>query len=985
MQIVMATGAMNFGPHTLTYKSLGGSETAALMLGKALAARGHQVTHFCNLPAPGQPDFVQPGMADDGVVYAPIQAYEQYALVNECDLLIATRDPRLVAMPTQARKKVLWMHDIAVKRGMGKALEQMEFTFDEIWCVSEWHRKQINEAIGYPLKNIVALRNGIVPIDTIQSCRLDNVLLYAARPERGLDNLIKPGGIMDHLPEFKLRVAMYDHFPEHMRSYYEMIFARMKAMPNVEYIGSKTQQELRQEMADATAYIYPTQFEETSCIIARECIEQCLPFLTTKEGALPETLGDCGIFFEEFCEEIAQAWHAARFPNDNNTPFVVPEKGSPEWCALFAEFTRNALKANVLLGSKNRNMLDRNDLYWDGVAEMVEENAEPKAATLFSQLYSLMMDGDVMPAKALLDNYDGEFSPALDAIADELHTMYRFTESEEAMAAYYERIYASKKDTPEGECTFRVDGLLSPRGQAIAQEIAKLPAGSNVFEYGCGAGHVLAPLAKMFPNINFLGCDYSETAVNVIFTGAAEHELPNLRAFVNDGPVKLDIPVDAVICTEVLEHAIKPWELLQTVEALVKPGGRVITTVPFGAWEPISFLRQGHWWERAHIWLIDKATFREMAGEKPNESWLGISVTEDAWKRPIGNLVFAYDADHRPIQPINALAKARRHFARNTTAAAVIAYNNEDTILRMLNSIDQKVQFVQIAMGPSTDNTLEIVQRWFEERQWMYYNIIDVPKIEPWKFGFDDARNASVRGLKRDFPWVLWIDTDEYLSGDFRPYLRNNALNAYLIPQHHFTVEPRGRGAEIDRPARLFRGDGDFIAKGHIHEHFEVPEGGPGRCFLLPNIDIGHTGYVNEQVRKGRFDRNFPFLQWDHETNPDRKLHKFLWFRDRVHLCRFERQRGNIEKAVELAKEAKAYYYAHQSEMSAFGPGMFYALAHMAEINELLGVGVPMEITVKFDDRSAVLQSRFENYSHAESVFKQLLEPEFKERTSRYY
>lgn len=985
MQIVIATGAMNFGPHTLTYKSLGGSETAALMLGKALAERGHQVTHFCNMPEPGQPDFVQLGIADDGVCYMPVGMYEDYAKHNEFDLLIATRDPRIVSFVSQARKKVLWMHDIAVKRGMGRAFEQLEFTFDEVWAVSEWHRQQIHEATGYPLKNIVALRNGIVPIETISAGREAKTLLYAARPERGLDNLIKPGGVMDCLPDYKLRVAMYDHFPEHMRSYYEMIFARMKAMPNVEYVGAKTQQELRQMMADAEAYIYPTQFEETSCIIARECIEQGLPFLTTKEGALPETLGDCGLYFEDFCAEIAASWHAARFPNDNVTPFVAPEKGSVAWCQLFAEFVRNALKANALLADKQYNMLSRMDLYWDGVAEMVEKNAHPTPTTLFSQLYSLMMDGDVMPAKALLDDYTGDLSPALCSLAEELTDMYRFTESEEKMGAYYERIYASKKDTPESETTFRHEGFLTPRGQVIADEIAKLPPGSQVFEYGCGAGHVLAPLAKMFPQHNFLGCDYSQTAVDVINNGAKEHGYTNLAAFVNHGPVSDMVQYDAVICTEVLEHAIKPWELLQTVEGLVKPGGRVITTVPFGAWEPLSFLRKGHWWERAHIWLMDRTTLHEMAGEKPNERWVSFTVAEDPWKRPIGNLCFSYDADHKPMQPIDVLAKAKRHFARNTTAAAIIAYNNEDTILRMLNSIDQQVQFVQIAMGPATDNTLKYIMEWFAERQWMHYNIINVPAIEAYKFGFDDARNASVAGLSRDFDWVLWIDTDEYLSGDFRPYLRRNSLDAYLIPQHHFTVEPRGRGAEIDRPARLFRAQAGYQAKGHIHEHFEVSEGGPGRTFLLPNIDIGHPGYTNEAVRKSRFDRNFPFLQWDHEVNSNRKLHKFLWFRDCVHRMRFEMQRNNTEKAIELAKEAKAYYNAHQDDMGVFGPGMFYSLQHILEINGLLGVGVPMEVTVKFDDRSAALTSRFESYESLEKVFKQLIEPEFRERTSKYY
>jgi hypothetical protein len=58
-------------------------------------------------------------------------------------------------------------------------------------------------------------------------------LIYAARPERGLDNLIQPGGVMDHLPEYHLTVCMYEHFPDHMRGYYEQIRKRMKEMPNV--------------------------------------------------------------------------------------------------------------------------------------------------------------------------------------------------------------------------------------------------------------------------------------------------------------------------------------------------------------------------------------------------------------------------------------------------------------------------------------------------------------------------------------------------------------------------------------------------------------------------------------------------------------------------------------------------------------------------------------------------------------------------------
>jgi glycosyltransferase involved in cell wall biosynthesis len=275
MHVVIAAGGMPFGPRTPELASLGGSETAALMLAKALASRGHLVSMFCNLPRPPAPDACQPGTAPDGVCYHDLREFGDYVAKTEHDLTIGLRDPQFMGMFCKSKKKVLWAHDIFTKRGMARALDVMGWTFDEIWAVSEWHRKQIHEATGYPLENIVALRNGIVRYDDVTTLYRDKKsIIYASRPERGLDNLIMPGGVMDNLPDYTLTVAMYEHFPEHMRGYYEQIMARMKAMPNVRFVGGKPNHELRRMIADSAAYIYPTQFEETSCILARECIEQ---------------------------------------------------------------------------------------------------------------------------------------------------------------------------------------------------------------------------------------------------------------------------------------------------------------------------------------------------------------------------------------------------------------------------------------------------------------------------------------------------------------------------------------------------------------------------------------------------------------------------------------------------------------------------------------------------------------------------------------
>jgi SAM-dependent methyltransferase len=960
--IVIACGGMPFGPDTLKTKSLGGSETAALMAGKALAARGHNVVMFCVL------DGYAGGKHEDGVTYAHLQFFADYNSITPNDILIAVRDPRLVAMPSQARKKVLWMHDIATKRGMQRAFEQMMWTHDEVWTVSEWHRKQVHETTGYPLSHIFAMRNGIVPVHVEQDLILRDPkqLIYAARPERGLDNLIKPGGIMEHLPDYTLKVAMYAHFPEDQRAYYEQIFARMAQMPNVEYVGSKTQVQLRTMIRESAAYVYPTQFEETSCILARECIEQQTPMLTTRAGALPETLGYCGVFFEDWA-----GFHHTEQP---------PEKGSAVWCQLYARFIRAVLDDQYLMDGVAKYMADRTDLYWDGVAEAMEARFQPVEGTLFSRVWSLILDGDVIPAQALAkqDLANGTpLTPAKASLYTELFAQYRFLE--EDMQAYYETTYTMRDGKEEERLQF-VTTFRTPRLEAIEAEIAKLAPGSRVLEYGCGCGHVLAPLAIKFPLINFAGYDYSPSAVDVINKGALDNTIPNLLAYHSLDGRGSDF--DAVICSEVLEHTIRPWETLAEAEKLAKPGGAMILTVPFGAWEPLMYMKKGHWHYREHVWQIDRRMFEEMWGSRPVH-YNGLVMGASPEGRPIGNLVVTYQTDHRPLKAVDPLAKAMRHKPRQTCAAAIIAYNNEDTILKLLNSIEWNVQFVKIALGPSTDKTREYVAAWFAERPWVRYQIVDVPKIEPWKFGFDDARNESCKDLGLDHEWFLWIDTDEYLSGDFRKYLTNSAIQGYLLAQHHFTCVPRGAPPEIDRPARLLRTTAGYKANGHIHEHFEVPEGGPGRCFMPADVDIGHPGYVNETVRRERFQRNYPFLEWDHATaGKDRKLHHFLWFRDLIHRMRFSTNPGEQHT---LAVEAEKYYNEHTEDMAAFGPGLFMSLQYLAEVNRVLGKGMEINMQIKLEDRGANLGGRFTDFEQLSKALKTLLEPEFKDRNSRYY
>ncbi len=989
MDILIAAGGMPFGPLTPDYKSLGGSETSAIQLAYRLTEQGQDVTVFAQLPK-GGPDAIAHGTVVNDVRWMELDTFQEYASSTPHDLLIAQRNPQFVNFNSQSKKKVLWVHDIATHRGMVPAITQVEFAIDEIWTVSEWHRQQVHEVTKYPLENIVALRNGVVnlgeefyeELDLIE--RDPNQLFYAARPERGLAALIRPGGIMSYLPDCNLKVAMYEHFPEHMTEYYNQIFAWIEASPNCEYIGSLSQKDVRRTLKGSVAYVYPTYFEETSCILARECIEGLTPCLSTGVGALTETLGDCGIFFEDWTEKEWDDGPEPLYDND-------------DWCKEFAEF----IKASLTHDHEQSNleatmwavheMTKRTDLYWDGVAKQVIENAEPTPVAHYSRAWSMLQDGDVIPAEAFLADLPmNEHNPHTLALLDELHDCYPFVFGDVTMEEHYDFIYAN---VSADELKWTTQYTDHSRINEVRSAIKSLKDGMTVFEYGCGAGHMIAPLAVEFPKINFIAMDINQPCVDVINDGAYKNDIGNLLAIHGDqdNPVEEYLgKADFAFCSEVLEHVVEPWAMIEEVESYVKEGGYVLFTVPFGPWEPMTFMKPDQWKFRAHIWLVDKDMIKTMIHDKQESAIMSSPVGCARDGRIYGNYIFTFKVDHTGIPEIDPHAKALRHTSRQTVAAAVIAMNNEDVIMRLLDSLQWTVQHVNIALGPSTDKTREIINDWFVAHKWITHQIIDVPRIhvpkdEEQGFGFDDARNISTRGLEA-YDWILWIDTDEYLVGNLSPFLRGNSLDSYLITQHHFTVEPRGEPAQLDKPARLIRTTSGFEAKGHIHEHFEVEEGGPGRGYLLPQVDIGHTGYENEDARKARFFRNFPFLEWDHKDHSDRRLHPFLWFRDIVHRVRYAMSEGKKEVAFDLAQEGLAYYNDHWKEMSSFGPGTFQSLEYVAELNKYLDKGLGVQIQIALEDgKSLAFNTKCESFEQLQRVLKDVLDPEYERRASRYY
>lgn len=950
-------------PHSLNttkHASLGGSETAAAELARELAAVGHNVTLFANLPQEGSPDHIKSGENIDGVRHIAIQDYQRISGIADYDVLIVSRVPDLLAVPHQAKKAYFWLHDLATPEWADK-FNAISWNCDGVFCVSEFHKEQVHEATGYPKSHIHAIRNGILRIpemveaewDLFDFKREEATYYFGSRLERGAWFILQPGGIAEQMPEARFKFSMYgviEHLPEHVRPLYHACLQRINELPNCEFLGELKNIEVRQLLRTITALIYPSDFQETSCILAREAIEAMCPVVCCEIGALHETLGLCGSFMQP----------RRHFQSDED----------------FTNFFVGHIKASLIPDAKKR-MYEacemRSDLYWDGVAQLVDEIVAADdiehQGPVYAQAYGLIELGDVIPARALLVEQDnaGILSTRSRRLLEDIDTHYPFLavdpeEGQNMLTAHYEKIFA---DWEVSWC--RLDH--NPRFREMCQQIqgeleAQYGARETitVVDFGCSEGNQVMNMARHFPEVKFIGYDHSKNVIDLARVKAEEEGVTNVSfSHEIDALHMMHDKPDMIFCTEVLEHCIEPWKVADVVTGLVRPGGKVVFTTPLGPWEAISIYSKMFEYEhRQHIWHLDRKAMEQIFSGKQDE--VGYSVVGHGRGTDgitCGNLITVLRTalGDGPARPVNALNKAKEsRYPKEVCCAAIIAHKAEMDIWKMMDSaLTLGIRHFHIAMPDIRENyeTKIQIHRFMEKNPWVWVEITDVPKIENRSFGFDDARNASLGNLEDDFQWALWIDTDEFLTGQMlRPYLRRNAQDSYALHQHHFTCNPRGAPTQIDRPARLIRLDRDFKFAGKIHEHAEVGgvNGGPGYSYLIDDVDIFHTGYQTEEVRRSRFFRNFPFLEWDREVNPDRDLSKFLWLRDLVHRMRFELQNGNQQGAVQLAEEAIAHYNETWKEILKFGQGLTHGFEYASEARRFLGRGTPVQTVVALED-----------------------------------
>jgi 2-polyprenyl-3-methyl-5-hydroxy-6-metoxy-1,4-benzoquinol methylase len=101
---------------------------------------------------------------------------------------------------------------------------------------------------------------------------------------------------------------------------------------------------------------------------------------------------------------------------------------------------------------------------------------------------------------------------------------------------------------------------------------------AKVLDIGCGNGNISLALGSLGYQVT--GVDIDQTSVD---TARGRSTFSNVKFEVLDAnSFAMADAFDAVVCSEVLEHLNKPYELCESVYRILKPGGVFVATVPNG-------------------------------------------------------------------------------------------------------------------------------------------------------------------------------------------------------------------------------------------------------------------------------------------------------------------------------------------------------------------------------------------------------------------
>ena len=166
------------------------------------------------------------------------------------------------------------------------------------WYVfnSNWNFEQFTKKFELPTEKCLVIKNGIENIESVPTIYKKDEpikIIHHCTPWRGLSVLL---GAMQLVKDPLITLDVYSStevygaaFHDQNDHRYHDLYNQAKKLPNVNYIGYKPNEYIKEHLKDYRLFVYPSIWEETSCISLLEAMAAGLYCVTTNYGALYET------------------------------------------------------------------------------------------------------------------------------------------------------------------------------------------------------------------------------------------------------------------------------------------------------------------------------------------------------------------------------------------------------------------------------------------------------------------------------------------------------------------------------------------------------------------------------------------------------------------------------------------------------------------------------------------------------------------------
>jgi len=189
------------------------------------------------------------------------------------------------------------------------------------WYVfnSHWNYEKFRYFFDIPTDRSIVIKNGIesFPQRKIYKKGDPIKLIHHCTPWRGLNVLLRA---MQEINDPNITLDVYsstqvygDEFKKQNDDQFKPLYEQAKQLPNVNYIGYETNEYIKANMNKYDMFVYPSIFEETSCVSALEALASGVHVITNNYGALYETCAEWPVYvnYTEDFEQMAKGTAAA--------------------------------------------------------------------------------------------------------------------------------------------------------------------------------------------------------------------------------------------------------------------------------------------------------------------------------------------------------------------------------------------------------------------------------------------------------------------------------------------------------------------------------------------------------------------------------------------------------------------------------------------------------------------------------------------------